>query len=112
MSVMSLRGGAGAGGPQVGSKPPDPYATVNRIGHPAQRRSGGGSSLGSSPGQPYAESQHAQAIQKITITEKMHQAKSRAAGGAGASSGSPPRQRHKYPQHEPAGHGAPSPSSL
>jgi hypothetical protein len=67
MSVMSLHGAAGAGGTQAGSSPGDPYASVNRISHPAgvsggQRRSGGGSSLGSSPGQPFAEAQHAQAI--------------------------------------------------
>lgn len=59
------------------------------------------------------ESQHAQAIQKITITEKMNQGKARgAAGGPGGTSAEWSAQRLKYSQNELPGPAGPSPANL
>lgn len=119
LSVMSLHGAVVAGGAQAANSPHDPYASANRISHPAgvsggQRGSGRGSSLGSSAHKPLVESQHAQAIQKITITEKMNHGKVQGAvGGPGGSSmESSPPQRLKYSHHDPTGRGGPTPSPL
>lgn len=119
MSVMSLHGAVVAGGSQIGNSSGDPYPSANRMSHPAgvsggQQRTGRGSSMGSSPHKPTVESQHAQAIQKITITEKMHQGKARGEhGGPGGTTAEwSPAQRLKYSQNEPVGQAGPSPSTI
>jgi len=113
MSVMSLHGPPVAGTSPAGHSPGDTQGSANRrsrqIGDSADRHvSGRGSSLRSSPRKPVTESQQAQAIQRITITEKMNGKARGAAGPYGSGADWSPARRAQHGQNEVPGRVSPA----
>lgn len=112
MSVMSLHGPGAASASPAGHSPGETYGSAHRrsqhFADSAGRRvSGRGSSLRSSPRRPVADAQQAQAIQRITITEKMNGKVRGAAGLYGSGADWSPTRRAQYGQNEMQGRTSP-----